>query len=282
MALSSLQSRLGEAGLTPEEFAAIVGVDPKTVQRWLLGRVPYRRHRATIARALDTSEHELWPDDVSAPAASSEDAGPAGSGDVVASWGGAGQDGAPDLGELLVPGAGAVDVLDAGRRLLVDDRLIAGLIETAGPSSPVRVLVDLPGRELRPLIGVAHLDLRVIDDAGGPALIRAGDRMLVYLDLPGRVDQAPPLLELHDSSEDGLFARYIDHFADLWGQAPEPLQSDEQLESYLLLEAGDEDDEDSDPLWPLAPTEPAQRAESAAPTAETGAHPPRRWPRRPR
>ena len=275
MSLVTLRARLGEAGLTVEEFADIVGVDPKTVQRWLDGRTPYRRHRATIARALDTSEHELWPDSIPAgdPANVSQET--RSRGDVVASWGTADEDTAPDPGELLVADAGPVDVLDPGRRLLVDDRLIAALIEAAGESSLVRVLVDLPGRELVPLIGVAHVELRVIDDATGPGLLRAGGRMLAFLDLPGALDQARPLLELRATSEAGLFARYLDHVNDLWDQADETVESDEQLEAYLLLEP-----DDDDPLGPL-PAPPAKPTDVGDPPAGERADAPRRWPRRP-
>ncbi|MBV9363196.1 MAG: helix-turn-helix transcriptional regulator [Solirubrobacterales bacterium] len=53
MADTNLKDALRRAGMTPEEFAEVVGVDPKTVQRWVAGSTtPYPRHRATIARAL--------------------------------------------------------------------------------------------------------------------------------------------------------------------------------------------------------------------------------------
>ena len=61
MTHKTLQTRLQDADLTAEEFAEIVRVDPKTVQRWLAGRVPQRRHRAKITRALDTPQDVLWP-----------------------------------------------------------------------------------------------------------------------------------------------------------------------------------------------------------------------------
>ncbi len=69
MANENLKIALQRAGLTAEQFAEIISVDPKTVQRWVGGRTPYARHRATVARALDLAEHALWPDDVPPPAA---------------------------------------------------------------------------------------------------------------------------------------------------------------------------------------------------------------------
>lgn len=44
-----------------EALARQVGVDPKTVQRWLGGRVPHPRHRWRICDILGQSEQDLWP-----------------------------------------------------------------------------------------------------------------------------------------------------------------------------------------------------------------------------
>jgi ADP-ribose pyrophosphatase YjhB (NUDIX family) len=45
------------------EVAAQVGVDPKTVERWIvLGRIPHRSHRWATASLLGTDEAHLWPE----------------------------------------------------------------------------------------------------------------------------------------------------------------------------------------------------------------------------
>jgi hypothetical protein len=49
------------ARLTEEDVAAHLQVDPKTVRRWLEGRVPYLRHRWAIAAMLGLDETDLWP-----------------------------------------------------------------------------------------------------------------------------------------------------------------------------------------------------------------------------
>ena len=52
-----------QRGVTPTKLAEHVGVDPKTVERWIVkGREPYRRHRYTIAAFLGMEEVYLWPD----------------------------------------------------------------------------------------------------------------------------------------------------------------------------------------------------------------------------
>jgi hypothetical protein len=52
-----LRSRITGARLTIAEVAAQVGVDPKTVERWIvLGRVPHRSHRWATPSLLGTDE----------------------------------------------------------------------------------------------------------------------------------------------------------------------------------------------------------------------------------
>src|ERR1700733_8771787 len=89
MANENLKNALRTAGLTSEQFAQIIDIDPKTVQRWVSGRTPYPRHRATVARALELTEHDLWPDDVPPPADAPSPARPSAhrGGDVIGSWG---------------------------------------------------------------------------------------------------------------------------------------------------------------------------------------------------
>jgi transcriptional regulator with XRE-family HTH domain len=48
--------------LREDDVAARLGVDPKTVRRWLNGRVPYPHNRTAIAELVGADEAELWPD----------------------------------------------------------------------------------------------------------------------------------------------------------------------------------------------------------------------------
>lgn len=60
-------ARLYEAviasGLTYEEIAERLAVDPKTVERWVNepGRRPYARHAHAVARVLGTTPWDIWP-----------------------------------------------------------------------------------------------------------------------------------------------------------------------------------------------------------------------------
>src|ERR1700733_16314665 len=56
-----LRAALLQRGFTPAALGDELGVDHKTVERWLSGRVPYRRHRYAVASRLQLDEGYLWP-----------------------------------------------------------------------------------------------------------------------------------------------------------------------------------------------------------------------------
>jgi hypothetical protein len=58
-----LRDGLLKQGVTPAMLADKLGVDPKTVERWITqNRNPYPRYRHSIAALLRESESYLWPD----------------------------------------------------------------------------------------------------------------------------------------------------------------------------------------------------------------------------
>jgi hypothetical protein len=60
-----LRDSLVRNGLTPSDVAGKLGVDPKTVERWITqGRAPYPRYRHAVAAMVKESESYLWPDAV--------------------------------------------------------------------------------------------------------------------------------------------------------------------------------------------------------------------------
>jgi transcriptional regulator with XRE-family HTH domain len=59
----ALRVALSDTGHTTESLAETVGVDPKTVARWLTeGRIPHPRHRFAAAEALHRDVSDIWPD----------------------------------------------------------------------------------------------------------------------------------------------------------------------------------------------------------------------------
>ena len=61
MANERLRTAILASGANESELADLTGVDPKTVERWVGGRTPYRRHRFALARRLGADENYLWP-----------------------------------------------------------------------------------------------------------------------------------------------------------------------------------------------------------------------------
>ncbi|MER6574528.1 XRE family transcriptional regulator [Nonomuraea sp. NPDC001023] len=59
---NNLRYALAAARLNTTDVAAALAVDPKTVSRWLNGRIPYPRHRWAVADLLNVDEAALWPE----------------------------------------------------------------------------------------------------------------------------------------------------------------------------------------------------------------------------
>jgi transcriptional regulator with XRE-family HTH domain len=49
------------ARLREVDVAVRLGVDPKTVRRWLSGRMPYPANQAALADLIGADEDDLWP-----------------------------------------------------------------------------------------------------------------------------------------------------------------------------------------------------------------------------
>jgi lambda repressor-like predicted transcriptional regulator len=61
MANKQLRDAIQNTGIDIQELADQVRVDPKTIERWVAGRTPYPRYRARLAKALGTTQQQLWP-----------------------------------------------------------------------------------------------------------------------------------------------------------------------------------------------------------------------------
>lgn len=289
MADTNLKNALRHAGLTPEEFADIVRVDPKTVQRWVAGTTtPYPRHRATIARALDLTEHELWPDHASPPVGRSErrDRDPAAGSEVTGTWAYATDDGARDPVAFLSDHDGPIDLVENFRGIQLTPELTRALAEHAA-ARQIRVLTNRPIRRVEPLLGQPHVEIRFIEYLDH-SLLRAGDAMLLAVIMDYEADQPPPLVELHRTTDGGLFDRLLDNLEKIADNAEGLLTTPEQLDRYRT-NYDDEIEEHEDDRTDLSETshgpaaEPSARAAPADDPAmpDREEHSQRRWPRRP-
>ena len=62
-----LRAAVLSSGLGVDGVATRLGVDRKTIERWIAGRLPYRRHQYALAAALSLDVAYLWPDAATAP-----------------------------------------------------------------------------------------------------------------------------------------------------------------------------------------------------------------------
>ena len=280
----NLKNALLAAGMTPEEFADTVQVDPRTVERWVAGRTPRRRHRATISRALDIPIGQLWPDTITPtpstptpgtrapeqPGAADTNQTPdpepepapqpepePGECEVVATWGYSNAPGTPNAARFLQSATDRVDLLDAASGLLNNPGILDVLARCATTGAHVRVLANAPTPELARLAAHPRVEVRHRDATLAHAVLRADDTMLLALKLGD--GGMPPLLKLTRHADHGLFDRLCAHFDAGWdGAHPIP----------------------ADPTETTQP-DPAAQSSEAEPRTPAPDGPRRRWPGRP-
>lgn len=265
-----LRAAITRAGLTLEEFADIVQVDVKTVQRWLAGRKPYPRLRARVVGALDTTEHALWPGAAPPPTASPEHGQPIPMAtDVVAGYGYATDPCAPDPIDVL---RSAVERIELSIPNVIPG-IVDLLLAKAADGCQVRAIIEEPDGQAEPLLGIAGLEVHASPGGEEFGLYRADDQILLVLRGIGVLSEAPPVILLQRRTSAGLFDRLADEFDERWEQAA-PLPTRERLLAYLAeveLEPWPEPDVDPDPGPP----------QSSPTLTEPRSDAPRRWPRRP-
>ena len=233
--------RLRDAMLARRVSAAMLadelGVDPKTVERWVTkARAPYPRHRAAIAARLGEQERYLWPsvDAKSLPLAESE---------IVKVY--PHRSAVPtDLWDKLF--AQAVDAIDilvyVGMFMTEKPNLPSDLTSKAEQGVKIRLLfgdrdsIAVAQRSIDEGIGqytiaakidhaLAHFDrlqlvdgieIRVHDTVLYNSLYRFDSDMIVNPHVYGRTASHAPALHLHTSGRGEMFETYAASFDDVW------------------------------------------------------------------
>jgi transcriptional regulator with XRE-family HTH domain len=239
MANERLRGQLVTAGLTVEQVAMDVGVDPKTIERWItLGRVPHPRNRLATANALGCEEAYLWPDVADRHAATQEEficlyphrgsvpaelwsslaRGANDSIDILVYAGLFLWDGWPDLPDLL-----AGKAADGTRvRLLFGDpdsdavRLRGeeeGIHE--GMASRIRIGLGYLGRGLRG----PELQVRLHSTTLYNSIYRFDDNLLVNTHVYGAGAPQSPVLHYRRLPGGRLFSHYMESFDRVWAVA---------------------------------------------------------------
>jgi transcriptional regulator with XRE-family HTH domain len=254
VANEQLKAALTRAGVEPEQLADRLGVDEKTVRRWLAGRIPYGRHRARIAHALGVHERELWPD-AAPPARPSRDGQP----ELVSAFAHASVEHAPDWSELLEAASERIDLLDF---TLADILSVPGVAELLGAKASagcnVRLLISYQTRarlaedtpidqpypdeepaaayeiarsrgHLEPLLALPGIQARKFAAMRFNSIVRGDDEMLVTLHLWGTPSQRAPLLHLRQAEQPALFDQFATHYQAVWDHAAHPIDPEPGL-----------------------------------------------------
>ncbi|WP_432561490.1 DUF5919 domain-containing protein [Kineococcus sp. SYSU DK003] len=236
-----LRSAMVRATVTVEDVHRKTGVDEKTVQRWLKGRVPHQRHRWTLAKLVGEDEAYLWP--------SSEtrlDGGAGSTAEVVAAY--AHRADAPSAlwTRLIDDARRSVDILGYAVQFLPElyPALGTRLVAKAGDGCRVRIAVadpdsaEVAARDAEEQLGggiaprirssLRHLDACVRSELTDVryhrtvmynSIFRFDDELLYTPHVFGRPGYEAPLFHLRRVGQGGVFDNLVQHMDDVWGTA---------------------------------------------------------------
>jgi hypothetical protein len=222
-----LSRALLRARLTDEDVAAWLEVDPKTVRRWLDGRVPYLRHRWAIALLVGMDEGELWPQLRGARSRPGElvtvyphrDSVP------VETWvrlfGSARRDVGvlADKGFLLAEDSVLLGVLEERARAGVRVRIcFADPLTSAKPGQRLeRNIIDSTIADIRDALGSAELRLHQVGSYN--MICYADDDLMVVQQIYGVAAGEAPVLRLRHAAGGEMVRAYLGSFERIWAGA---------------------------------------------------------------
>ncbi|MGQ0847181.1 MAG: XRE family transcriptional regulator [Sporichthyaceae bacterium] len=244
--MASTNERLRDAllagSLTTLDVACSLGVDRKTVERWItLGRVPYPRHRRQVATMVGQSEAYLWPDALTPSQLDSVTES-----EVVRVYPHRASVPLNLWQQLLADAARSVDVLVYSGMWLPDQnpRLSKLLARKASEGARVRILLGDPespqvaqrGAEegigdamagkirnvlvhYRELAGFSNVGVRLHSTTLYNSMYRFDDQLLVNAHVYGYPAAHAPVLHLRRLQAGALFETYTDSFANVWANA---------------------------------------------------------------
>jgi hypothetical protein len=233
----TLRRALADARLDEVGVSTALGVDPKTVQRWIMGRVPQRRHRWGLADLVSRHEHELWPDLGDGPSGTCPEIRgtyPHRGAVPRELWRGLFASASREIGVLVYSGLFLAEDVETQRTLVQkarsgvsvrillgdpDGRFLAdrGVEEGIGDAiaAKVRNAIVL----YRPLLSVEGVQIRLHDTVLYNSIYRADDEVLVNPHVFGAAAAYAPVLHLRQASPGDLVSTYIDSFERVWDSA---------------------------------------------------------------
>lgn len=236
-----LRSALASAGLTSQQVAQHMGVDPKTVERWISpGRVPHTGNCYDVARLLDVSATWIWPDlakeqPVEASRAEVVELYPHRSSAPRTIW-----------TELASAAVKQIDIIAYASLFLAEDgpsviNLLRGKAEAGAAvrialGDPDSDEVALRGEEeglgeaivgrirmalayYRPLTEVTGVAIHLHRTTLYNSILRFDDQMLVNTHVYGAYGYVAPLLHLRRVDGGEMFNMYAESFEKIWAKS---------------------------------------------------------------
>jgi hypothetical protein len=237
----SLRRAMFRARLSEEDLASRLVVDPKTVRRWIDGRVPYPRHRLALADMLHSSERDLWPDLAPVSATPSQPA------EIVAvyphRWAVPRDawlqlfDDARQIGILaysslfLAEDSGLLEILAARAKAGAEVRIALGdpdcpRVAERGTQEGIDGAMAAKIRNAlalyRPLGIPGQAEIRLHRTVLYNSIYRADDDMMVNQHAYGIPAAHAPVFHLHRSPETDMFGSYLASFERTWQAGARP------------------------------------------------------------
>jgi hypothetical protein len=232
-----LRRALVTARIREADVAETLGVDPKTVQRWLGGRVPQPRHRWALADMLGTHEYDIWPHLAGVPSIGPE---------VFATYPNRGSVPRDIWRQLFENAEREIGILVYSGLFIAEDvQLVRLLSERARAGVRVRIILGDPNSPhvsqrgveegiddamaakirnalvlYRPLVA-SGVEIRLHPTVLYNSIYRADDEMLVNQHVYGIAAAYAPVLHLrHQGEADDVFTTYVNSFERVWSSAP--------------------------------------------------------------
>jgi phosphatidylserine/phosphatidylglycerophosphate/cardiolipin synthase-like enzyme len=223
-----LRRALLNVGLDEVDVAARLDVDPKTVRRWLEGRVPYNRHRWALADLLKLDEADLWPE---------LRTGTLRPGELLAVYPHRASIKRETWRNLFASARHEIAILDRSSLFLAEDPEILRIFaERANDGVRVRIaLGDPEGLETndetlavdvrealalyQPLRQVAGIEFRLHRIALYNSIYRAGNELFCHQHAYGVPASRCPILRLRCRTNDDMGGAYLDSFERIWNIA---------------------------------------------------------------
>lgn len=244
MALANdrLRTAMIAAGLTTDRLAAKVGVDPKTVERWVgsESRKPHRTTRQQVAKVLQTHESDLWPDPRGREPSPNDHATelvhlyPSRSSITGPIWEQFINGVQEQMDVLVFSGAFLVEQYDlvpiiqrraregVRYRLLVGDETSDAVIQRAideGTPGGLEGRIQLMRRYLAEVAGIDGVEVRTHGTVLYNSLYRFDDHLLVNGHAHGALAGQNPVLHLKKVSGGKMWQHYMRSFERVWEQA---------------------------------------------------------------